>query len=304
MAVLITGASGFVGRNFVEYAAEKFGKENLVLLTSFDIPNYKCILHKDYSFKKENFLDTGIDNIEVIFHIGGCTPKNASENSVRNISLLSKNLSNTVHLLENLPSVPKKFVYISTVSVYSQTDGLVSEETDYTDNDLYGISKLMTEAYLQESARKQGFILQILRLGQIYGEGEEKYSKIISTFLNKLIDNEHITVWGDGEALRSNLYVKDVVRYIYDASLLEVSNAPINICSKQAVSIRSLLEICTNVVGIDFSNFVRFDKIKKASNIAYNTSRQEALFPDFVETPLEVGINNLYLYLRDKHENC
>ena len=304
MAVLITGASGFVGRYFVEYAAEKFGKENLVLLTSADNSYYKCILHKDYSFKKEDFLDAGIDNIEVIFHIGGYTPKNASENCVRNISLLSKNLSNTVHLLENLPSVPKKFVYISTVSVYSQTEGLVCEETDYTDNDLYGISKLMTEAYLQESARKQGFVLQILRLGQIYGEGEEKYSKIISTFLNKLIENKQITVWGDGAALRSNLYVKDVVRYIYDSSLLEVSNAPINICSKQATSIKSLLEICTNVVGVAFSNYVIFDKAKKARDIAYNTSRQEALFPDFVETPLEVGIYYLYLYLRDKHENC
>ena len=122
--------------------------------------------------------------------------------------------------------------------------------------------------------------------------------------MNKLIENKQITVWGDGAALRSNLYVKDVVRYIYDSSLLEVSNAPINICSKQATSIKSLLEICTNVVGVAFSNYVIFDKAKKARDIAYNTSRQEALFPDFVETPLEVGIYYLYLYLRDKHENC
>lgn len=304
MAILITGASGFIGRHFVEYATEKYGRENLVLLTRDNIPGYNCILHRYYSFTKDDFLNAGIENIDIVFHIGGCTPKNASENTVSNLSSLSKNLSYTVHLLENLPSVPKKFIYISSVSVYAQSEEPVSEETNYTDNDLYGISKLMTEFYLQECAKKEGFALQILRLGQIYGEGEEKYSKIISSFLNKLIEKQQIIVWGDGSVIRSNLYVKDVVRYIYEASLLVNPHAPINICSKQAVSIKELIEICSDVVGVDYMNYVRFDNTRKAGNITYNTARQETIFPNIVETPIEKGINNLYLYLKDKHGRC
>lgn len=304
MTVLITGASGFIGKHFIEYAAEKYGKENIVLLTSSEISGYKCVLHKDYTFTRNDFLDAGIDNIELVFHIGGGVPKNNKENKIENISVLSKNLTYTVHLIENLPNIPKKLVYTSSVSVYEQSEESISEDTNYTEKDLYGISKLMTEVYLLEKSKKLGFVLQILRLGQIYGEGEEKYSKIVSSFLSKLIKKETITVLGDGGALRSNLYVKDVVRYIYEASLQEFSEAPVNICSNQTVSIKTLLEICSKAVSVDLSDYVKFDKSKKGNNISYITTRQESLFPSFVETPLEVGVKNLYSYLRDKYGNC
>lgn len=207
-------------------------------------------------------------------------------------------------MIENLPNIPKKLVYTSSVSVYEQSEESISEDTNYTEKDLYGISKLMTEVYLLEKSKKLGFVLQILRLGQIYGEGEEKYSKIVSSFLSKLIRKETITIWGDGEALRSNLYVKDVVRYIYEASLQESSEFPVNICSNQTVSIKTLLEICSKTVGVDLSDYLKFDKSKKCNNISYITTRQRALFPSFVETPLEVGVKNLYSYLRDKYGNC
>ena len=301
MKVLVTGASGFIGKHFLDYITPIYGKENIFLLTSYSILDYICVIHKDYTFSKQDFFEKGVSNIDIIYHLGGAVPRTNKENTVDNIGFLSDNLVNTKHLLDNLPSIPKKIIYASSVSVYKNNSEIINEDSEYTDNDLYGISKLMTESFLAKEAERRGFILQILRLGQIYGEGEEKYEKIISSFLLHLMKNETIKIFGDGEFLRSNLYVKDVVKYIYAASLFDIYKNPINIASSNAVSLKMLFEMCFEIVG---GGNVFYDITKSVGNSVYDTRRMKEFFPDIQETSLKVGIENLYNYLVNKNAGC
>lgn len=301
MKVLVTGASGFVGKHFLGFIKEIYGGENIVLLSGAEIPDCACVLHKNYSFSREDFLQKGIDAIDVVYHLGGSVPKSKAENSASNIAALADNVLIAKHLLDNLPCVPKKIIFASTVSVYNDEGKSISESSPFAENDLYGISKLMAESVFERAAKERGFVLQILRLGQIYGEGEEKYEKIISTFLKRLMAGEPIKVWGDGSALRSNLYVKDVAKYIYEASLLDSYKGPVNICSSEPVSIKRIFELCKSLAG---GSGALYDAEKSAGDIAYDTKKMRELFPCIKETPLEIGVKNLYEYLAGKNACC
>ena len=300
MKVLLTGATGFIGGHFLEYITPIYGRENIVLLSSRPVAGYACVLHKGYSFTKEDFLENGADFFDVVYHLGGAVPKTKSENAIGNIAALADNVLCAKHLLDNLPCVPKKIVFASTVSVYKDEGKTISESSPYAEKDLYGISKLMAESVFERAAKERGFVLQILRLGQIYGEGEEVYEKIVSSFLKRLMAGEPIKIWGDGNALRSNLYVKDVAKYIYEASLLGSYKGPVNICSSRSASLRELFEICSSLVPGDVS----YDPTKTAGDVVYDTKRMREFFPDIKEMPLEEGVKNLCEYLKKKNAGC
>lgn len=299
MKVLVTGSTGFIGGHFLDYITPIYGKENIVLLSSRAVEGYHCVLHEGYSFTKEDFLENGVGAVDIVYHLGGAVPKNKKENSPDNIVALKDNVVCAKHLIDNLPCVPKKVIFASTVSVY-KGGSVTSEASEYSESDLYGISKLMAEAFFDDEARKKGFVLQILRLGQIYGEGEEAYEKIVSSFLKRLMAGEPIKIWGDGSALRSNLYVKDAARFLYQASLFENSKGPVDICSSNPASLKRLFEICSSLVP----GSAVYDPAKKVDDIVYDTKRMRELFLDINETPLEEGVKNLYEYLAAKNVGC
>jgi UDP-glucuronate 4-epimerase len=300
MNILITGATGFVGTAFLKYIDRNrlYYNDRIVLLSSKIIPGYDCILHNGYTFVQDEFQRLKIDSFDIVYHLGAATPKTKELVDEETIYKYATNFINTKYLLDNLPGgVPKVFVFISTVSVY-QNVSIISEKTPYQTNDLYGVSKLFCEAYLRKEAERKNFELKILRLGQIYGEGEETYSKIVSSFVKQILTNKPITVFGDGSALRSLLNCDDCCKCIWASSLNSFpSGEAINIASGNPIKISDLVKLCYKCCGVKENVQYKTDKV--AGSIIYDVSKLYK-YINFSEMTYEQGVSRYVNYYKTK----
>jgi len=246
--LLLTGSTGFIGRYLLETLEESYkDKYNIILLSTEKKYNHLTILHKNYSFTKEDFINENITNIDIVLHAGAFTPK--SNHEANNVEKSLSNITHTLHLIKNLPNIPQKFIFLSTLDVYGNVKEVINETTSTLPLTMYGFSKLYCEKMLEKLADNYNFILQILRIGHIYGKGEEAYKKLIPVVINKLKNNENIEIVGTGYEKRSFLHVKDAVKVIIKSIDLEKYVGPINICSNRAYTVQEIIEILINISG-------------------------------------------------------
>ena len=289
MNILLTGATGFVGKRLLNQF-EKIGieKKNIFLLTGREIEEYQCFLHKNYSYDRRLFQDVAFD---VVIHMGATTPKGKTPQGMIDFT---ENIRSTLHLIKNLPNLPKCFIFGSTVSVYEQKGLTVTENTPLTVEDSYGLSKIVCERLLEEWATKNGVCLQILRFGPIYGPGEETYNKLAGTFLKKCMQNEEIHIFSDGKEYRSMIYVDDVCRMICNAMELEQYEGPINIVEERQISLEEIAKIAVKVsssttkIILDHKGTLRSD--------SFEATKMQRLLGN-TQTSYEQGMMQLYKHL-------
>lgn len=297
MNILITGASGFVGKTLLRKIASNslFSNAKIVLLTGEKIDGYTCILHKNYTFEKSDFAKAGVDKIDVVIHLGSAVPRTRDDYRIENGYKFMTNVRNTVHLYENLPNIPEKFVFISSIDVYKNDGEVISEQTPLTSDTLYAASKIMCEQYLTEKAKADGFVLQILRFGQIYGIGEEVYSKIVSSFVRQIENGRQIKIFGDGKEFRSQLLVDDCCDCVLKAVSFNESKGPVNLVSDQAVRIKDLVMTIYQIAGK--TPDVVFGDAPAGRSNRFDNTKMKTLFK-MTETPLEEGIRAYVNYYR------
>jgi len=151
----------------------------------------------------------------------------------------------------------KKYFFSSSACVYrDMTAGEVElKEEDalpaYPDNE-YGWEKLYSERMVMEFAQKYGFTARIARFQTTYGPegtwagGKEKAPAAICRKVAEANNGGTIEVWGDGKAIRSYLYIDDLIDGIY---LLMQSKleGPVNIGSPEYVSVKELVDTVIRV---------------------------------------------------------
>lgn len=263
--LLITGSTGFIGKNILEFIKNNFeNKFNVVLLSSKIDSNYTTILHNNYTFTEDNFKEKGIENIDIVLHIGAFIPKSGAE--ANDIEKSNSNIINTTYLLDNLPNIPSKFIFLSTIDVYGKIETKIGENCATNPLSMYGWSKLYCEKMIESWAITNKSTIQILRVGHIYGKGEEAYKKVIPITITKIKNGENPQIFGTGEEKRSFLHVDDACDLIMKSISLDEYKGVINLCSSHAYSIKEIIEILlqisnknlhidfveNNNVGIDF----------------------------------------------------
>ncbi len=294
--ILITGASGFIGRNFLSHLENINSPllKDIVLLTGKKMNSKYCeILHEEYSFTRSAFSEIKIDDLETVFHLGGYIPK--SNTDANNVSGNTSNISSTLHLLKNLPAIPKRFIFISTVDVYKASNERISEESQTAPSTLYGWSKLYCEKLVLEWCKENNVIPQILRLGHIYGCGEENFKKLIPEVIRKVIADEVPVLFSDGNEKRSFLNIKDCLNAMLASLKLSTYEGPINIASNVALSIKDVVDAIIKASGKKISPEI-LNKNIPVLNLEFDTSKMNSLLT-IEEYSFEKGIREEYLYM-------
>jgi nucleoside-diphosphate-sugar epimerase len=292
--ILLTGASGFIGKHLLFALVEKYGKENIVALTSKPIVECAYLLHNHYKFDGDFFVKNGFGKIETIIHAGAFTPKNGSE--ANNINYSSSNIYNTEKLLNtNLPNL-KKIIFLSTLDVYGN-DTITTESTLEKPVSLYGHSKLYCEKMIESWGKEHTVITQILRIGHVYGPGEEAYQKIIPITINKIFKNETVQIWGSGEELRSFIYIKDVIKAILNIISINENIGVVNLVGGNSITINDLV----NKIQVLSKKEVEITKVEtdtKGRNLIFDNSKMmKHLLTE--ETNLEIGLIEEIEYMKN-----
>jgi dTDP-glucose 4,6-dehydratase len=256
--ILVTGGAGFIGSHIVDRLlnegfnirvvdnlstgdeknlAQHQGKENLQFIEG-DIRNFD--LAKEL-----------VEGVDAVFHEAALV---SVTRSVEDPLLANEvNVTGTLNLLKAcVDAKVKRFVFASSCAVYGDHETLPNHE-NLMPRPLspYAVSKLAAENYVKVFNDVYGLETVILRYFNVYGPRQSygPYSGVISIFINRLLKNENLTIYGDGEQTRDFVHVKDVV----EANMLVLSkqNAAgeiFNISTGKAITINSLAKTLQKII--------------------------------------------------------
>jgi len=249
--ILVTGGAGFVGSHLCDQLIELnnhvFCLDNLVG-TQNSTRNIAHLLENPlFTFINKSVTEwsspKNLEGFEYIFH------QAASKNTVSiddPTKDLETNALGTLKLLLSAKEVGvKKFVHGSTGSVYGESKTSLKETTSKNPVSFYGVSKLAGESYCQVVNDIYGLDFTVLRYFHVIGtrQYEGEGGGVVPIFVKACIENEPLTIFGNGDQIRSFTSVHDVVTAnILSASLGPDSLGVFNCASAIKVSIKELAD--------------------------------------------------------------
>ena len=243
--ILVTGGAGFIGSHLVRLLVNKYPDYHIinmdVLTYAGNLENLKDIENKEnYTFIKCDICD--VENVKKVFidHKIDSVIHLAAESHVdRSIkdpfSFARTNVMGTLSLLQaaketwNGNFTNKLFYHVSTDEVYGSLgeEGFFTEETAYDPHSPYSASKASSDHFVRAFADTYGLPVVISNCSNNYGSYQFP-EKLIPLFINNIVNNKPLPVYGKGENVRDWLFVDDHARAIdvifHDGTLGETYN--------------------------------------------------------------------------------
>jgi dTDP-glucose 4,6-dehydratase len=229
--ILVTGGAGFIGSHLVRLLVNKYPAYHIInmdLLTyAGNLENLKDIEHKEnYSFVKCDICDfKKVKQVFVDYKIDSIIHLAAESHVDRSIedpfSFAQTNVMGTLSLLQAAKSYwennfkNKLFYHISTDEVYGSLsdEGFFTEKTNYDPHSPYSASKASSDHFVRAFSDTYGLPIVISNCSNNYGSFQFP-EKLIPLFINNIVNNKPLPVYGKGENIRDWLFVNDHARAI------------------------------------------------------------------------------------------
>jgi nucleoside-diphosphate-sugar epimerase len=249
--ILVTGGAGFIGshlveellkRNYFVKILDNFSTGKLENLAHLD-QNKIQIIKGDVSHFEEIF--EAAQNVEAIYHEAALVSVPLSiQNPQLNFQINSLGSFNVFETARRLNI--SKVIYASSAAVYGTNQNLPLKETELCEPlSPYALEKHYTEQLAHLYFHLYGISSVGLRYFNVYGERQDPtspYSGVISIFVDKLLKDQKITIFGDGEQTRDFIYVKDIVQAnILALQYSEKSAQVFNVGTQTSITINKLL---------------------------------------------------------------
>lgn len=238
--ILISGHSGFVGTNLLNFLDEYdlTGISN-VNIKSSKIPQIK----KDIRFITSEDVPR---NLDCIIHLAAMTDVKLCQDNPK--LCYEINVLGTQNLLEIARTQKIKFIFLSTSHVYGDSSKQkISESDPKNPTSIYSTSKLAGELLCESYSKSYGLDISIIRLFSVYGPNEPSY-KVTSEMISQLL-NKKIVRLGNLSPKRDFIYIQDAVLAI--KIILEKSRGfnSYNIGSEKSHSIMDLYNILKKITS-------------------------------------------------------
>lgn len=285
--ILITGGSGFIGTNLINFLLQKYPNYNLI---NIDCLNYASTnstnKSNNYVFFKEN-----INNYEIlnnifkkykINYVINLAAETHVDNSIKNpIFFAQNNILGTINLLnvarENWKDKKNNniFFQISTDEIFGNINkGSFNESSPYNPQSPYSASKAASDHFVRAFANTYNIKYIITNCSNNYGPFQHK-EKLIPKTISNILNNKKIPIYSNGSNIRNWIYVLDHVRAIDNILHNSKPNQTYNIASEYEISNIKLVKLICNIMQKKLNlknlyNLIYFTKDRPGHDFRYS----------------------------------
>src|SRR5579862_8418083 len=251
MRILISGAAGFLGSHLCDLL---LGQENEVVgVDNFITGKPQNIAHLVGKHPRFKFIEADVISplkidgpIDRIYHMA--SPASPIGYVKHQVATLKVNSQGTWNLLELAHAKNGRFLMASTSECYGDPT-INPQREDYWGNvnpiglrSMYDEAKRFSEACTMAYSRERKVDTRIIRIFNTYGPRMDPYDgRVVISFIRQALNNEPITVFGNGKQTRSLCYVSDLIRGI-NLTMEGDFCEPINLGNPDEITILQIVE--------------------------------------------------------------
>ena len=296
---LVTGGAGFIGSHVVKHCLA-MGHQVIVL---DDLSGgFEDHIPEGATFVKGSVTDhalvTELFNkykFDYVYHLAAYAAEGLSH-FIRRFNY-NTNLIGSINLInEAVKHECKCFVFTSSIAVYGPGQLPMTEEMTPIPEDPYGVSKYAVELDLKAAHEMFGLNYVIFRPHNVYGENQnigDRYRNVIGIFMNQIMQNKPMTIFGDGTQTRAFSYIDDVaIPIAKSVTLKEAYNEVFNIGADKPYTINELVGVvCKN---LNASPNVQYLRARKEVMHAYSDhAKAHRVFGTSGAVSLDEGIQKM-----------
>jgi UDP-glucuronate decarboxylase len=247
MKILVTGAAGFLGSNLSQKLLNEGHK--VVAVDNMITGNKKNIKklqpNKNFKFIKHDVIKYKSFNVDGIFNLAcPASPPLYQKNPIHTVKT---NVIGASNLLELASKKKIRILQASTSEIYG--DPKLSPQTEeYWGNvnpvgvrSCYDEGKRTAETLFMDFHRQNGVDIRIARIFNTYGPNMHiNDGRVVSNFIVQAITNQNITIYGDGNQIRSFCFVDDLIDGLISLFFKEDLFNPINLGNPEPISMNNL----------------------------------------------------------------
>ncbi len=198
----------------------------------------------------------------------------------------------------------KGFVFTSSIAVYGSAPDLpMTEKTVPAPEDSYGIAKYAVEQELRVCRDVFDLEYRIFRPHNVYGPGQnvaDPYRNVVGIFMNQILQDRPMTIFGDGTQTRAFSYIDDVAPLMAEA--IEVRgawNETFNIGADETWTLAALAERVAQAMDVP----PRIEHLPARMEVVHAHSshdKVQALFGARTPTPLGTGLETMARWVRER----
>ncbi len=293
--ILLTGGLGFIGSYFYEKYCSNYNFRIIDTNYFKGFDENQNIVYKDI----RNINQNDLIDIDFVVHM--------AELSNDPLGDLDKNLTNKINHLATLDLLEianraniKKFIYMSSASVYGFSEKILKEKDKVSPLTEYSKAKVRNENYILNN--KFNFETIILRNSTAFGFSKNLRLDLVVNDLTYSAFNENkIVLLSDGSPKRPIIHIHDICKFIdvlinekrnLDKEIFNVGDESLN------YSIREIAETVSSVLGVDDISIGKFDSDQRSYELSFVKLKE--YFPEFkINFDLKKGILDLVENFKD-----
>ena len=258
MKILVCGGAGFIGsvfiRNYLKNHSDSIVTNLDILTIGSNIENLKDLYnHQNYNFIKndirnESQIDSIVKDMDIVVNFAA---ESHVDRSIANPKpFLETNILGTYSILEAIRKHDKQFIHVSTDEIYGDALGQDSfdENSQINPSNPYAATKAAADNLVASYYRTYGINCITTRCTNNFGPNQFPEKLIPKTIIRSIKDLK-IPLYGDGEQIRSWIYVYDHVQAIESLISKGKPGQVYNITAYEEITNKSIVENILNSLG-------------------------------------------------------
>jgi nucleoside-diphosphate-sugar epimerase len=310
---IVTGAAGFIGSHLVdalldtgetvigidefnEYYDSRLKRQNLA----------QALNHPQFNLIEDNILNLDwselLKDTEIVFHQAAQTGVRASWGQDFHF-YTERNLNATQVILEAAKEAKdlQRFVYASSSSIYGNAETLPTPESTCPQPvSPYGITKLAAEQLCWQYYQNFAVPATALRYFTVYGP-RQRPDMAFHKFFRAILNQQPITIYGDGEQTRDFTFVSDIIAAnLAAARVADAVGEVFNIGGGSRVALNQVLEKMETIVGTEIKRTYLERARGDARDTSAEISKAEQILQYVPQVNLGEGLSREWEWMKSK----